>query len=622
MMRLPGLLFFLFLGGCALFAQQSSGSPSPTPTPVTLKREETVIVTGTFEPIPLEASDRSVSSIEVQKSPLLFSSTVDFLRLDPSIDLQERAPGGIQADLSIRGASLGQTLVLINGLRVNDAQTPHHNLDLPLPLDSMDRIEVLHGAGSTFYGSDAVGGAVNFISAPAEVSRFSLRAGAGNFGYNEQRIAGAYASGNWSQELTAQRNFSTGFMTGRDYRNAQIASATHFKSHLGSTSLLLSAGDRPFGANQFYVKGFDSWERTKSWFTSLSQDLGPKMLFAFGYRRHTDEFILLKSDPALYENNHVTDSWQAALRRHEDLAQNVSLSYGAEGFRDQIDSNNLGHHARNRGAVYTSLDLRALRRFSFSIGAREESYNGTKGQFTPSIGGGFWLSSALKLRGSASRAFRLPSYTELFYTDPGNVGDPNLRPESGWSYEGGADWNAGHHVAASVTVFHRRMRDVIDYVFHDASDPDPLKRNKNVASNIDTLHFTGLETTVLLRQSSRSEFEIGYAAVHGEQQGLSSTSQSLYAFNYPANNAFLGWKGSIRSQVILRTRVGVTQRNQPSNNDPYALWDLAIARERGRVRPFLQFTNLGNTSYHVIPNVALPGRSVIAGVELTSLWKR
>jgi len=138
----------------------SQSQPAAPPKP-----EESVLVTGTFEPIPLEETQRSVMSIGVQRAPLLFSSDVGYLRLDPSIDPQERAPGGVQSDLSIRGSTFGQTLVLIDGLRVNDAQTGHHNLDLPIPLDSIDRIEVLHGAGSTFYGADAMGGPVNFITA-------------------------------------------------------------------------------------------------------------------------------------------------------------------------------------------------------------------------------------------------------------------------------------------------------------------------------------------------------------------------------------------------------------------------------------------------------------------------
>ena len=156
----------LVLAAVASCGAQQSGTAQGT-SATTPKADETVVVTGTFEPMPLDELQRSVMSLDTQQAPLLYSSDVDYLRLDPSIDLQERAPGGVQADLSIRGSTFGQTLVLIDGLRVNDAQTGHHNLDLPIPLDSISRIEVLHGAGSTFYGADAMGGAVNFITAPS-----------------------------------------------------------------------------------------------------------------------------------------------------------------------------------------------------------------------------------------------------------------------------------------------------------------------------------------------------------------------------------------------------------------------------------------------------------------------
>src|SRR5689334_19356120 len=102
--------------GLALGARAQQEPPTQTAASVP---SETVVVTGTFEPMPLEELQRSVLSLDTQQAPLLFSSDVDYLRLDPSIDLRERAPGGVQADLSIRGSTFGQTLVLIDGLRVN-----------------------------------------------------------------------------------------------------------------------------------------------------------------------------------------------------------------------------------------------------------------------------------------------------------------------------------------------------------------------------------------------------------------------------------------------------------------------------------------------------------------------
>jgi outer membrane cobalamin receptor len=619
------IFVLLLLSAFFAVAQQPSSSlpPSSSSTVTTSpKPDETVVVTGTFEPLPLSELQRSVMSIDVQQAPLLFPSDVDYLRLDPSVDLRERAPGGVQADLSIRGSTFGQTLVLIDGLRVNDAQTGHHNLDLPIPLDSIARIEVLHGAGSTFYGADAMGGAVNFITAPAAATEFRLRAGAGNFGYNEEHAVASYATKQWSESIIGDRSLSTGFMADRDYRSAAVSSETHFLTGLGNTTLLVATADRPFGANQFYGP-FDSFERTKGWFAAITQDLGTQTVFDFGYRRHTDEFVLLRDDPSVYENNHVTESWQAALRRHDDLSKNVVVSYGAEGFRDQIDSNNLGHHGRNRGAIYAAADFRALNRFAFSVGAREETYNGARGQFSPSASAAYFVSSKFKLRGAVSRAFRIPTYTDLYYSDPANLGNPNLLPESAWSYEGGVDWNSGGRLSLTATGFRRNERNGIDYV---KCSPGALFENGTCVSspgasdlwhayNIDNLHFTGVETLVRYRLNDRQEFDLGYSGLYGAQQSLNGLI-SQYVFNYPTHNAYAGWQGSLGYGILARTRIGVVQRYQ---RDAYPLWDFSIARESGRVRPYLQLTNLSDTSYQEIEGVAMPGRAIIGGVEVVFL---
>src|SRR5436190_15048133 len=132
-----------------LLAWRAADAQQPEP------RRETVVVTGVYEPLAIDEVDRSISVLSVKEQQLLANSWVDFLRLDPSLDVRERAPNGLQADLSIRGGTFGQTLIVVDGQRMNDAQSGHHNMDLPLPLESISRIEVLRGSGSTMYGSDA-----------------------------------------------------------------------------------------------------------------------------------------------------------------------------------------------------------------------------------------------------------------------------------------------------------------------------------------------------------------------------------------------------------------------------------------------------------------------------------
>jgi outer membrane cobalamin receptor len=583
-----------------LFCQQAS----PSANGKVNADPEIVVVTGTFEPIPLSEANRSVLSLDTGDQPLLYNSVVDYLRRDPSINLEQRGIDGVQADLSIRGASFEQSLVLLNGLRINDAQTGHHNMDIPIPLEAMSRIEVLHGAGSTVYGADAVGGAVNFITATPTTTEMRTRIGFGSSAFNQQRIAGSFLGRGWSEEATGSRDSSSGFRPDRDYRSSSLSSETRFKTRLGGTDLIFAGSDRPFGADQFYGN-FDSWERTKSWFAAISQDLGRGTTVAAGYRRHSDEFVLVRDNPAIYENNHVSQSWQATLRHTAHHGNSSLLTYGIDADGDVIDSNNLGHHSRNRGAGYLNIDVQYLHRLFVSLGVREELFSGGRAEFAPTFAGGLWLREGLRVRASVSRAFRLPTYTDLYYSDPANLGNPLLRPESAWDFEGGPEWNPGGPCSGELTLFRRLDRDDIDYVRYSAASPWQ-------ATNIHNLAFTGVEAIVRFRLPGSQNLEIGYTELYGSQQGLPGI-MSKYVFNYASHNAAFSWLGQFKDVVSIRTRIGVTQR---VGRDAYPIWDWTASRTNGRIRPYLQLSNVSNTGYQEIPGVSMPGRSVIGGVEV------
>ena len=575
-------------------------------TSVHADNDETIIVTATYEPLPLKESDRSVDVLPVEDLNVLLHSWADALREDPAIDLGQRAPG-TQADISMRGGSFGQTLILVDGIRVNEAQSGHHNLDLPIPLAAVGRIEVLHGSGSTLYGSDAVGGAVNFITAAPVSTELRLAAGGGNFGSNNESGTASLLARRWTERLSFTRDFSSGFMPDRDYRNFAAASGTRVSSSWGDSSLLLGLSDRPFGADQFYGN-FNSWERTKGWLAAAKQQFGGDADVELAYRRHTDEFILLRDQPAVYENNHATESWQAAVRERARLSDNNRLFYGAEFFRDSIDSNNLGRHARQRGAAYLDLDARAIGRFSLSLGGREEAFAPGNAVFSPSVSGGYAISEHLRLRASLAHAYRLPSYTDLYYSDPGNIGNPNLRPEKAWGYEAGISWELPR-VSLSATLFERREHDVIDYIRDGASS---VYR----AANIQSLRFTGVELLAHLKLL-RSQFDFGYTSLYGAQRALAG-EESKYVFNYPTNQASVQWLGSTFGKVSARVRAGITQ---PYRASAYPLVELSLLRRFGRVTPYLQMENLTNTGYEEIQGVRMPGRSYSGGLEII-LWRR
>jgi iron complex outermembrane receptor protein len=553
--------------------------------------------------VTLGESNRSVVIMDTQPHPRAFQTVEDRLRTDSSTYIEQRGAGGAQADISIRGTSFEQTLVLINGLRVNDAQTSHHNLDLPVPLDGMSSIEILHGAGSTLYGSDAIGGVIDFVTAAPENSALRLRSGMGSFGENEQAFIGSISRHNWSEQIAGERNFSTGFIPDRDYRNQNGSSETRWKTMLGESDILLAGSDRAFGADQFYGN-FNSWERTKGWFASMRQELGTKTSAAFGYRRHTDIFVLLRDNPAFYKNQHIDQSWQGAIRRSDHIGAKSSLFYGIEGDGDSIESNNLGKHARNWGAGYLDADLQ-WKRISVTAGLRQEIISGGYNVTSPTLAGSYWLGSSVKLRAAMGYGFRLPTYTDLYYSDPATVGNPNLKPESAWNYEAGMDWFLGSLSYLSATGFYSRQHDAIDYVRPDANSPWQ-------AQNLTNLRYVGIETAWTWQPVHRQQIKLAWTLLSGAQQALHGL-QSEYVFNYPVNNAMFEWTAGPLHGLMLHNRVGITQRYQ---HDAYPVWDAAVARERGHIRPYLQMSNLGNTGYQEIEGVPMPGRSFTGGIEI------
>jgi iron complex outermembrane receptor protein len=596
-------------GCCALIAVSLSlfaQTPPPVPAPPAPVQKDTMVVTGSYLPLPLDEADRAVTSQPVRGQELLQNTWIDSLQLDPAVDVRQRGVNGTQADLSIRGSTFGQTLVLLNGRRMNDVQSGHHNMDMPVPLESVTSVETLRGAGSTLYGSDAIGGAVNLITAPPESGEIRVRTAFGSFGTNQERVSMTGVLGKLSEQLTASRDFSSGFMPDRDYRSLLFGSSTSYKSALGNSELDLGYSDRPFGADQFYGN-YPSWERTKAWFAGLRQSIGERTEADFSYRRHSDLFVLFRDHPEIYTNRHIAESWQASLRRRETFSPATTLYYGAEGFGDTIESTNLGSHDRLRAAAYASLDMRVLKSFSLSVGARQESYHGFT-QFSPTVSAGYWASSKLKLRGGVSRAFRLPTFTDLYYHDPANLGNADLVPETAWSYEGGAEWRINEKWQAEATAFRRNDNQVIDYV---RSTPlEPWR-----ATNVHSLQFTGVETDVSWKLR-RSVVDFRYTGLSGVSAALPGL-QSKYAFNYPVHSGTAGWSGILPWQIAARTRIGALER---LGRNPYAIWDAYFARSQGRVRPFVQFTNLTSTHYQEIVGVEMPGRAILGGVEIL-VWR-
>jgi iron complex outermembrane receptor protein len=651
------------IAGCFLLAvcvqkvaAQRADSPQPVPLP---HPSETMVVLGSPVPVPLAESSASVVVLPVAEQILTLESPQDLLRQDSSVYLEERGAGGGQADMILRGGTFEQALVLLNGFRINDSQTAHHNLDLPIPLDAMDSIQVLHGAGSTLHGADALSGVADFLTAAPSAFSLRLRVGGGSFEENEESLLGDLAHKRWSSRLTAERNSSTGFLAApnysgksfpgyctaqrlysdcqndRDYRNEDASSESWISSHLGISDLLVASSDRSFGANQFYGP-YNSWERTKGWFASARQEFGTHTEAAFGYRRHTDEFVLGRNNPSAYENNHIDGSWQASLRHTVPIRSSSVLLVGLESDGDTIRSDNLsggvlsyalGIHARNRGAGYLDLDLKpAKSRWNLSAGLREELISGgPESAFAPHLAGSLRLTDLLKLRASGGYGYRIATYTDRYYSDPVTQGNPNLKAESAWSGEAGADWVPSNRVTLSATGFYSRQHNAIDYL-RAAILPNPLLPascpvNTWCAVNLSGLHFAGVECSATWIPAKGHKVQFAWTTLVGAQPPLPGL-QSEYALNYPVQNIHFLWTVALKHSLIVTNSVAITKPyqqagNPPWNANPYPVWNAALTRDAGKLRPYLRLRNLSNTGYQEINGVTMQGRSITGGV---SFW--
>jgi iron complex outermembrane receptor protein len=606
---LLSLTFFSLSLSSTCIAQSADATPHKPQT------SETMVVLGEAVPVPLAEASRSITVLPLQEMKLSAGSVQDLLRTDASVSLEQRGAGGGQADVLLRGGGFEQTLVLLNGFRVNDSQTGHHNLDLPLPLEAMDSIQVLSGAGSTLHGADALSGVVDFLTAAPTHNALWLRAGAGSFDENEEALMADGVRRRASVRLTAERNFSEGFITDRDYRNEDAALESWIGSRLGLSDLLLASSDRAFGANQFYGN-YNSWERTKGWLATARQELGMRTTAAFGYRRHTDDFVLLRTMPAVYANNHADSSWQASLCQTAPLVGRSLALFGLEADGDRIDSVNssdgvlsaaLGNHARNRGAGYLDMDLRpAGSRWTLSAGAREELFSGGLKSFSPELAGSLRVAPTVKLRASGGYGFRIPTYTDLYYSDPTTLGNANLKPESSWSGEGGVDWAPSQHFTLNATGFYAQQHDTIDYVRTNSLA-------KWQAANLSGVRFTGAEASATWKPTPTQTVRLSWTALNGAQNALHG-QQSEYVFNYPVENAHASWQVLLPKSVLLENSLQVTEHYQQT---PYPVWNLTLGRNVQRLRPYLRLSNLSNTGYQEISDVAMPGRSIAGGFVYT-----
>ncbi|MBP7092536.1 MAG: TonB-dependent receptor [Candidatus Kapabacteria bacterium] len=578
----------------------------------TIPTRPTVVVTASRVPLELSNVARTVDVMhahDLQRLPV--RSIQDALVFVPGVDLRTRGPYGAQSDVSIRGGSYEQTTMLLNGMRLTDPQTGHHQLNLPLaPLD-IDRIEVVKGGASRLFGPGAMDGVVNIIPRIPTASSSTGSVIGGDFGYLEGRASAALLTGDVHNVLSGQYVKHNGYRQSTDLKLGSAFLSGGLTTGETTVNWLGGIVDKSFGAGLFYSPRFpDAWEHTLTWLAGLRVATPLSEIWTMSvaglYRTNTDEFLLKRDDPAFYRNTHTTHS-ATVTALVTGTYSFATLTLGAEGGADNIVSSNLGDHDRVRGGVSAEIRAPLTSDVFATVGANITGFSDR----TPGVGYGADLqwrpTEDLRVFATVNRSFRIPTYTELYYKDPTTRGNAALLPEHAITAELGGSVLV-ENIEFRASGFIRNGRDLIDYVLDTG--------NIYVAENIESVDIQGIEGVVTIpvqRLWNASPLTMLQWTVNFASVESTANAQTRYTRDQ------LRWQSIIRADVTMPLDVLCTFTvrivERYTDGVMRSIGDLRLQRAFGGVRILAEASNLWNTAMIEAGWVPIAPRWFRAGIE-------
>ncbi|NOT45621.1 MAG: TonB-dependent receptor [Acidobacteria bacterium] len=568
---------------------------------------QTVVVTAASVPVTFETATRTISLVTREQLQTLPVRTVaDALRMLTSVDVRARGARGTQTDFAVRGAGFGQMLVLVDGVRLNDAQSGHHNGDIPVPLDAVERIEILHGAGSSVFGADAFGGTVNIITRrDAAPPAFGIEAG--SFDTVSLRAQASPGTGRLRQQIAASFDRSSGFTDDRDFENAVLSVSTAIGQRSRVSARLLR---KAFGAANFYGNAPSREWTNQALFDGEHRFAAPAgwTLVAQGsYRTHGDRFIFDRRRVPVSASEHRTHAAWGSLKASTVLRPGTTVTIGAEAGGDVIRSNNLGDHSLARGSAFGEWRQAFGSRTHLEASLRMDRYAQFGSAWNPGVGASWWASPSARLRTSVGRAFRVPTFTERFYSDPAHLARSEVGPETSWSGDAGLDLFPADGWTVQGTVFARADADVIDWL---RDTPADRWRTYNV-HDVDTV---GVELSVRRDVADAGWVTVGYTGL--DVRAAQVTSLSKYVLDYAPHILSLGGMARLPGALIVAPRLQLVRRTRPTGDSDYVLMDARVSRRFGRLALVVDGTNLLSADYQEVAGVAMPGRAVTASLDV------
>lgn len=582
----------------------------------TLVQLNEVVVKENRIEIPFNKTSRNISVIhkkDLETTPA--RSLQEILAFTPGVDVRQRGVGGVQADVGIRGGSFEQTLMLVNGIKLTDPQTGHHMMNIPVPLSGIEQVDVLKGPASRIYGQNAYTGAINIITALPEQRSFRAGIYGGDFGMRGGNLQVALPLGKYKQSLALSHDASNGHWHNSDYKVTNVF-------YEGGIDLnpnhelkgMLAYTNRDFGANGFYSSAFpDQWESIQTYLGAISHtfDKGRVWVNSRAYwRRNEDEFRLQRENPSFFQNIHSTDVLALEVNgRYQSKAGTSGL--GVEGRNEQIDSNNLGQRERTLLGVFAEHRINFLTHGDIRAGIYSNYYSEYGWKHFPGAEIGYQLTEVFRLYGNYGVSFRIPTYTDLYYEGPTNIGNDALEPEKAINYEGGLKVTK-KNFQAELVYFNRHTNNLIEWARMDESVPwQPQNFNQVTFQGVEAginYRFDATKSGLRLDGISLSYNFIDANLIEPEGQ------ETLYSLNALRHQLIGGFNTSYNQAVELSIKTRYVER---MSMDPYFLLDARVDVNRLKTLGyFAECSNITHTDYIEAGTVQMPGRWFRAGINL------
>ncbi len=644
-------------------AKKKAGQTT-TPNEKEAQKLNPVVVTATRIEQPIADIGTTITVVEdpqIQEQKI--DRVSDVLCEVPGVQVTQSGSPGAVTDVSIRGATPAQTLILIDGVEVNAGATGSFDM-ANLTTDNLDRVEVLRGAGGSLYGSQAIGGVVNVLSQEgAGPPTASLVSAAGNRATSQQvaTVSGAEGTLGYSGAVSY---FSTqGFRPIND-NSDNLSSSARLDYHLDDDTVLRGFA-RYIGSNvslpNFLVSDGVPLDPT-------AHQRNEFMLFKGEVEHHFGEKLLVRT---------------SAFYLRQDLRLNASpfpggLVFGTPYFEtDSIPDETRGGNAE---AIYSwAPGWRTLAGFDFkdrwlssgsfcsfcdpvtggsgatTFNARRQEHAGyleQEGSFADGhvlVTGGFRVDGnsqfgeevspawsvaipitkiSTTLRGSYTEGFRAPAFNELYYPDYGN---PNLKPEISSEYDGGFTTNFGEQASLTTTYFSRRVHDLIVTVTCPVGPSCVFGSEAGNAARVDVQGVEVVPSLTIVKGLTLSGNVTVLDETHTDAAG--STAQPLRVAKHTAS-ALLQYVRSENflphdritanvSNVFVGDRDDITTESTIANHSAYNLVNAVVSYAMGiplkhvnNEEVFVRVGNLMDRHYSEAFGFPAPTINVLAGVKL------